>query len=109
MDNLRAVIKNLFCYISTGEILEETVVYNNISENVFMQLGTGYITKYSNDELSNMYYYLENEFQWQSRKMSGGYSNLVARTENEWNVFHVINRFCKFRTGGRKWNASVPV
>ena len=78
MDNLRAVIKNLFCYISTGEILEETVVYNNISENVFMQLGTGYITKYSNDELSNMYYYLENEFQWQSRKMSGGYSNLVA-------------------------------
>ena len=93
MDNLRAVIKNLFCYISTGEILEETVVYNNISENVFMQLGTGYITKYSNDELSNMYYYLENEFQWQSRKMSGGYSNLVARTENEWNVFHALIAF----------------
>ena len=79
MDNLRAVIKNLFCYISTGEILEETVVYNNISENVFMQLGTGYITKYSNDELSNMYYYLENEFQWQTELLLRAQGQLPGR------------------------------
>lgn len=93
MDNLRAVIKNLFCYMSTNEILEGNVVYNNISEDVFMQLGTGYITRYSNDELSNMYYYLDSEFQWQGRKMSGGYAGRMPDSEEEWNVFHALLAF----------------
>ncbi len=96
MDNLRAVIKNLFCYISTDEILDGTVVYNEISEDIFMQLGAGYMTRYSNDELSNMYHYLKNEFQWQSRKMSGGYSNILTKTEDEWNVFYALFVFSNY-------------
>lgn len=93
MDNLRAVIKNLFCYISTNEILEGNVVYDDISEDIFMQLGSGYITRYSNDELSNMYHYMQNEFQWQSRRMGGGHSNVPIQVDNRWNVFYALIAF----------------
>lgn len=85
MDNIRAIIKNLFCYISAEDILKGNVTYKNISEYEFKQLGSGYIIRYSNDELSNMYYYLNHEFEWQIRKLNERYKDTDG-----WNVFHAL-------------------
>ena len=30
MDNLRAVIKNLFCHVSAEQIINEQIIYNKI-------------------------------------------------------------------------------
>lgn len=69
MDNLRAVIKNLFCHISAGQILQDERSYDNISEQTFQKLGNSYIQHYSNNEIQNMYKYLESEFYWQNRRL----------------------------------------
>lgn len=91
MDNLRAVIKNLFCYIAPKEILKENVTYDNIGEDTFMKLGTGYIQRYTNDEIRNMYYYLESEFQWQNCKIR---ETLPQKQEKEHlNVFDALTTF----------------
>ena len=71
MDNLRAVIKNLFCYVPPQELLTGKVQYDKISKDLFQQLGSGYISRYSNDELINMYHFLETEFWWQNKKLKG--------------------------------------
>lgn len=90
MDNLRAVIKNLFCYVSIEGIINGEIQYDTITEDTFLQLGSGYITRYSNDELKNMYYYLENEFQWQNRKLKGE-SLVLGESKNEsLNVFDAL-------------------
>ncbi|MBP3602513.1 MAG: hypothetical protein J6J79_00010 [Lachnospiraceae bacterium] len=93
MDNLRSVIKNLFCYISTEEILRGDVKYNNIKEQTFLQLGSGYITKYSNDELRNLYYYFESEFQWQNCKQKGEAPRIAKDRGDNWNVFDALVTF----------------
>lgn len=71
MDNLRSVIKNLFCYMSVQQVLNEKNRYENISEDLFVRLGASYIRRYSNDELRNMYHYMQHEFEWQNRRISG--------------------------------------
>lgn len=71
MDNLRGVIKNLFCYIAPQQILEGDAFYKNIDEETFVELGSSYIRKYSNDELRNMYHYMQQEFEWQNLKLNG--------------------------------------
>lgn len=91
MDNLRAVIKNLFCNISSQDIASGNIQYNSIDIHTFMQLGNGYILQYSNDELENMYYFLKNEFRWQNWKLK-----CEAPKENEnaaWNVFDALFTF----------------
>lgn len=90
MDNLRAVIKNLFCYISPQQILQADDTYQGISEDVFVTLGANYIRKYSNDELRNMFYYMLQEFEWQNRKMGGEERN---KKENKINVFDTLLAF----------------
>ena len=71
MDNLRGVIKNLFCYMSSQQILTTNDIYKCIGEDLFVSLGANYIRQYSNDELRNMYNYMQHEFEWQNRKISG--------------------------------------
>ena len=71
MDNLRAVIKNLFHHISPTEIINENVTYNNIKEDTFKKLSTGYNNQYSNDEFHNMYLFLMHEFGWQRSRLFG--------------------------------------
>lgn len=69
MDNLRAVIKYLFNYISPTEILNGDVAFDNIKEDTFKKLSTGYNSQYSNDEFHNMYLYLINEFLWKRNRL----------------------------------------
>lgn len=93
MDNLRAVIRNLFCYVSPQKILEGKICYDSISEETFRQLGSGYITQYSNDELCNMYYYLENEFRWQDRRLKGEVPGAAGRDTGKLKVFDALVAF----------------
>lgn len=80
MDNLRAVIKNLFCHISAGQIINETIQYNDIKEITFEQLGNSYIKRYSNNELDNMFSYWKSEFEWKT-------SQLHMRRPKNYNCF----------------------
>ncbi|MBQ7781043.1 MAG: hypothetical protein IJ405_03360 [Lachnospiraceae bacterium] len=93
MDNLRAVIKNLFCYVSPQAIIENKIQYDGIDETLFLQLGSGYITQYSNDELLNMYNYLRNEFQWQKRKLKGEIPTHMKGEDGLLNVFEALIAF----------------
>lgn len=89
MDNLRAVIKNIFCYISPEDILSEHTRYDDLSEDTFVKLGNGYIDRYSNDELQNMYYFLENELDWnRCRLQDKPYDPQAA--EWRFNVFAIL-------------------
>lgn len=71
MDNLRAVIKELFCHVSFQAVREQKIQFNNFDIETFEKLGNGYHVRYSNDELYNMYYAMENEFYWQNHKWRG--------------------------------------
>ena len=93
MDNLRAVIKNLFCYISTEAILKGDIQFNDITEETFLQLGSGYIIRYSNDELRNMYYFFESEFLWQNCKQKGEMPKNIESRNCAWNVFDALVTF----------------
>ena len=92
MDNLRAAIKNLFCFIAPSDILNEKVIYNHIDEELFQKLGNSYMKQYSDDEVQNMYSFLENEFRWQNYK----YVENIMRCEEEknLNVFQILIAFC---------------
>lgn len=91
MDNLRAIIKNLFYHMSTGAIAGEAVVYNNISQVTFMNLGNAYMRQYSNDELRNLYFFLENEFLWQKRKFF--HEEPGRNSVSKFNVFEALVTF----------------
>lgn len=90
MDNIRAVIKNLFCHIAATDIIEGQISFNDIPENVFAKLGNGYQEHYSNDEIHNMYHYMENEFQWQKNRLLG---KLPGLEEDRFNVFDALMAF----------------
>lgn len=90
MDNIRAVIKNLFCHIAATDIIEGQISFNDIPENVFAKLGNGYQEYYSNDEIHNMYHYMENEFQWQKNRLLG---KLPGLEEDRFNVFDALMAF----------------
>ena len=90
MDNLRGVIKNLFCYMSSQQILNANDTYKSINEEIFVRLGANYIQRYSNDELRNMYHFMQHEFQWQNRKINGVEGKI---NEDNINVFDTLLTF----------------
>lgn len=71
MDNLRTVIKELFCHVSCQAVREQKIKFDDFDIKIFGKLGNGYHVRYSNDELYNMYYAMENEFCWQNHKWRG--------------------------------------
>lgn len=90
MDNIRAVIKNLFCHIAASDIIEGQISFNHIPESIFFILGSGYQGHYSNDEIHNMYHYMENEFQWQKNRLLG---TLPGSEEEKFDVFDALMAF----------------
>lgn len=91
MDNLRAVIKNLFCHINPWVIINNDNFYCKITEDIFMELGTSYIRRYSNDELRNMYQFMKNEYAWHNRKLIG--SDCRPKHEEYLNVYDTLSTF----------------
>ena len=55
MDNLRAVLKIVLSKIPPGEILNETITYNNMTRDTFVKLAGYYVKNYSNNELQNIF------------------------------------------------------
>ena len=89
MDNIRNVIKNLFCYVSSQEIIRGNITYCNISRELFEKLGNSYQKYYGHEELENMYSYMEDEFRWQDRRVTG----VLNTGEKTWNVFNALVAF----------------
>ena len=104
MDNLRAAIKNLFCYISPKDILDEKVRYKSIKQDIFIKLGNSYMKQYSDDEMRNMHSFLKNEFRWQNSKYLENIMHCrkdddkngfhAYAKDDDLNVFHVLAAFC---------------
>lgn len=88
MDNLRSVIKNLFCYISPEEIIQGRTRYNDIKESTFSKLGMGYIERYTKNEIRNMYFYLKSEFQWQNNRLR--VNTPLTNSHDSLNVFDAL-------------------
>ena len=89
MDNIRNVIKNLFCYVSSQEILKGNIAYHNITRELFEKLGNSYQKYYNHEELENMYSYMEDEFRWQDRRVTGE----LNTGGNTWNIFNALIAF----------------
>lgn len=89
MDNIRNVIKNLFCYVSSQEILKGNIAYHNITRELFEKLGNSYQKYYNHEELENMYSYMGDEFRWQDRRVTGEL-NIAGNT---WNIFNALIAF----------------
>lgn len=92
MDNLRSVIRNLFCYMPVLQILELEDCYEKISEELFVKLGSSYIRQYSNDELRNMYHNMRHEFKWQNRRITG-FESRSGDSGDNLNVFDTLVAF----------------
>lgn len=93
MDNLRAVIKSLFCHISAGQIINETILYNEIKQDTFEQIGNSYIKRYSNDELDNMYSYWKSEFEWKTSQLHMRRPQDYNCSSESMNVFDALVAF----------------
>lgn len=89
MDNIRNVIKNLFCYLPPQEILRGNITYYNITRELFEKLGNSYQKYYNHEELENMYSYMKDEFRWQDRRVTG----ILSTGGNTWNVFNALIAF----------------
>lgn len=92
MDNIRNVIKNLFCYISVEEILSGDDVFQNITKDLFRKLGNSYQMYYGNEELDNMYSYMADEFVWQNKRITSTEAQKDAE-DKKWNVFNALITF----------------
>lgn len=95
MDNLRAIVKNLFCYIFPEDILNGKVTYDNIDENTFKKLGNSYIERYTNDELGNMFRLWKEEFAWHKNKLmsENPHWNDMHNISDKLNVFDALVAF----------------
>lgn len=76
--------------MSPQDILEGKVRYDEIDEKTFLRLGSGYITRYSNDELYNMFHYMKTEFVWQKRRLE---DQVPVENKETLNVFDAILAF----------------
>ena len=90
MDNLRNVIKILFCYVSANEIICDKFNYNKINEKSVLLLANQYMNQYSNNEIKNMLSYLGGEFKWQRIKERG---IKELESDREPNVFDALQLF----------------
>lgn len=69
MDNIRAVLSILFGHIPAQEVKNREILYNNVPVGIFMNLANEYMTRYSNDEIMNLYNYLKGELGWLRNKL----------------------------------------
>lgn len=91
MDNIRAVIGILFNHVSVQEVQKEEIRYNNIPLQTFEILANEYMTRCSNDEIHNLYYFLKSELKWMKHK--NYYEEDDGKEGTEINVFDVLYLF----------------
>lgn len=89
MDNLRSVLSIVLSKIPSKEILENKILYNDITRDVFVKLSGYYVKNYSNDELDNLFSYAQNEYVKQADYVSG-YGYHSGESEKRFNIFDAI-------------------
>lgn len=95
MDNLRAIVRNLFCYIFPEDVLNGKVIFDNIDKDTFIKLGNGYIDRYTNDELENMFRHWQEEFAWQNNRLKSEIPrwNADENISDRMNIFDALSTF----------------
>lgn len=63
MDNLRTVLNIVLSKIPPIEILKNNICYNSFTAERFVRLAGYYVKNYSNDELENLFSYIQNEYE----------------------------------------------
>ena len=92
MDNLRSVLNIVLGKIPAGEILRERVSYNNITEESFVKLAGYYVKNYTNDELKNLFHYVQNAYNEQTEYLKGNFDRRIKQTD-KFDVFNIILLF----------------
>ncbi|MBP3489063.1 MAG: hypothetical protein J6K53_11770 [Roseburia sp.] len=92
MDNLRSVLSIVLSKIPSREILNEKVQYDNITEENFVKLAGYYVKNYSNDELENLFYYIQNEYEEQADYVRG-YERGTSGHRGSFSIFDAILLF----------------
>lgn len=89
MNNLRSVLSIVLSKIPPRKILREEISYNNITRETFVQIAGYYVKNYSNDELENLFNYIQNEYEEQADFMRG-YKHYISDDQNSFNVFDAV-------------------
>lgn len=89
MNNLRSVLSIVLSKIPPYKILREEIQYDNITPEAFVQIAGYYVKNYSNDELENLFYYIQNEYEDWADHMRG-YAHRASGSRNSFNVFDAI-------------------
>ena len=92
MDNLRTALNIVLSKIPPSEMLEAQIRYDDIDEKTFVRLAGYYITHYSNDELRNLFRYIENEYNEQTDYLRGFPESSISH-EMKFNIFNIILLF----------------
>ncbi len=90
MINLRSVLSIVLSKIPPGEILRNHIQYNNITKETFVKLAGYYVKNYSNDELDNLYSYIQNEYEEMVDHFKGNWYAEHKREGVQFNIFEAI-------------------
>lgn len=90
MDNIRNVLKILFRYTSSTEVLDVSSNYPYVDEKNFTTLANIYMAQYSSNETRNMFRYLCSEFEWHNNKIR---SKVIVENNQKVNAFDAILLF----------------
>lgn len=71
MDNLRTVLSIVLSKIPSKEILCNHIQFDHITMQKFVKLAGYYVKNYSNDELENLFEYMQNEYEDQANYIMG--------------------------------------
>lgn len=63
MQNLHSVLSIVLSKIPPGEILNDEIQFDNITMEKFVRLAGYYVKNYSNDELENLFSYIQDEYE----------------------------------------------
>ncbi len=89
MDNLRTVLNIVLSKIPPTEILKNKICYNSITMEKFVKLAGYYVKNYSNDELENLFSYIQNEYEERADYVRG-YERRTYGEEKGFNIFDAI-------------------
>lgn len=89
MDNLRSVLSIVLSKIPPREILREEIHYDDITMEKFVKLAGYYVKNYSNDELGNLFSYIQKKYEeWADHVR--GFGKKIRSEENNFNIFDAI-------------------
>lgn len=90
MINLRSVLSIVLSKIPPREILRNQIQYNRITKETFVKLAGYYVKNYSNDELDNLYSYIQNEYEEMADHFKRDWYAEHVKGEVQFNVFEAI-------------------